>query len=102
MLNSVLKKHPSYTKLLNLIAESRDNQKYLPIIEVLGLTPTLYDSISDLLTTDLTQSVISLLRDSQESRRYISSAILFKFKESNASQLLKSLIEYSYKRSDKV
>lgn len=102
MVNSVLKKHPSYTKLLNLIEESKDKQKYLPIIEVLGLTPTLYDSISEILATDLKQSVITLLRDSQESRRYISSAILFKFKESNASQLLKSLIEYGYKRTDKV
>lgn len=102
MLNSELKKHPSYTKLLNYIEDSKNRQKYLPIVEILGLTPTLYDSISDLLSTDLKHSVITLLRDSQESRRYISSAILFKYKESSATQLVKSLIEYGYKRTDKV
>lgn len=102
MIEQYIKKHPSYKSLKSLLTDPENNQKYLPITEISGITPHVFESLSKLISSELDKGLIMVQRDNQELRRYIESSLLVVFEKANATQLVKSIIEYGYELTQKV
>ena len=102
MIEQSIRKHCAFTELESILNNPENKQKYLPITEIYGVTPQIYDSLCKLISKNNEKGLITVFRDNQELRRYIESAILVIFSKANATQLIKSIIEYGYIRCHKV
>ncbi len=102
MIVEELRKHSAYTRLLESVSDSNTKEKYLPIFEVSGVTSSLYDDLIKLVSEDTKKGVISVTRDNIELRKYLDSAILVILKEAKATELIKTVIEYGYSRTEKI
>lgn len=97
-----LKKHASYKQLIESLGDKNLAEKYLPSFEITGVTSSLYDDLISLLSEDTKNGIISLQRDNLDLRKYLDSALLVIFKDAKATELLKSVIEYGYSRTEKI
>ena len=102
MIEKSIQKHSAFTELESILNNPENNQKYLPITEIYGVTPQIYESLCKLVSKNREKGLITVFRDNQEIRRYIESALLVIFSKANATQLVKSIIEYGYNRSNKI
>lgn len=102
MFDISLQKHPAYKELKEHIHILETANKYYPTIEVFGVIPSLYEALTQSLSHELNKSLITVTRDSQEIRKYLDSSIVVEFKSTTPSQVIKSIIEYGYKNTNKV
>jgi transcription-repair coupling factor (superfamily II helicase) len=102
MIEQSIRKHSAFTELESILNNPENKQKYLPITEIYGVTPQIYESLCKLISKNHERGLITVFRDNQELRRYIESAILVIFSKANATQLIKSILEYGFIRSHKV
>lgn len=97
-----IRNHKQYKQLISYLSQESLKDKYLPNINVFGITSSLSSSLLHQLSQDLNRSIISIYRDGISIRKYLDSALLISFKELNAGELLKQLMEYGYQGTSKV
>lgn len=97
-----IKKHPAYLDLLTKLTDKSLTDKYLPILEIDGITPSIYEDLLVMLSKDLDKGIISLRRDSPDLRKYLDSLLLVMFNETKATSLIRSIIEYGYQKTNKI
>lgn len=102
MIEKSIQKHLAFKHLETILNNPDNKQKYLPITEIYGVTPQIYEKLSKLMSKKYEKGTITVFRDNQELRKYIESSILVIFAKANATQLVKSIIEYGYQRAHKV
>lgn len=102
MIFKYFRKHPAYQQLKSLLTSPTNAQKYLPITEIFGVTASLYEELAKLIVGDLKAGIIAVYQDNQEIRKYLENSLLVVFKDAKANQLIKSIIEYGYKRAEKI
>lgn len=102
MRKNFIEKHPAFINLLDKVREYQSAEKYLPLVEISGVTYDLYKPLVESLAGKLNKAIIAIYRDDQELRRYLESALIVELAKTSSTTLLKYLGDYGYSKTDKV
>jgi transcription-repair coupling factor (superfamily II helicase) len=99
---SKINTHPAFKKLLDLVDSESIQNKYLPIIEISGITIPLFDELISLLSMKTNSAVLNIANDNADIRRFLASAIIIELNKISAKDLIKTIYDYGYKKVNRV
>ena len=102
MIANIIRQHPSFSALLQLIRSQDKSRLVLPKIEIKGIPFSLQETLIELLTSDLKSNIVYATRDSLEVRRYFQTLQLLNLRELTRSYLIQMLANHSFQNTPKV
>ena len=99
---SKINQHPAYQKLLKLLDNDSLENKYLPIIEVSGITIPLFEELIRNISEKKNKSIIYVNRDSADIRKFLSNALIIDLHKISAKDLVKTIYDYGYRKVARV